>query len=211
MITINDFFDKVYCINLDERVDRWGDVQQEFKKLNIDNVIRFSAVKNNDGALGCRDSHLGVIKDAKEKGYDKILVFEDDISVLTENINRIESTLTDLGSISWELFYLGATVEPNIGKLTPFGDGNLVKTNFAYTTHAYGIHSSIFDLVLSEAPKHRIIDVYYCHQITQKRKKSFIINPMVCLQKNTYSDIEKKEIDYSWMVEYFNRTLNKNV
>lgn len=28
-----DYFDEIYCINLDERTDRWQHAQEEFKKL----------------------------------------------------------------------------------------------------------------------------------------------------------------------------------
>ena len=40
---INDYFDKIYCINLDRRRDKWLDVQKEFIKHSLV-VDRFSAV-----------------------------------------------------------------------------------------------------------------------------------------------------------------------
>ena len=69
---------------------------------------------------------------------------------ITSVTTDIEKTLTELDTLDWELFYLGATVDPNVGKLTPVTD-KIVRTNFAYTTHAYAINSSMFDFVL-EAP-----------------------------------------------------------
>ncbi len=30
---LNDFFDEIYCINLEEREDRWLEVQKEFEKI----------------------------------------------------------------------------------------------------------------------------------------------------------------------------------
>tara|TARA_Y100001933_G_scaffold265198_1_gene336818 strand:- start:3881 stop:4603 length:723 start_codon:yes stop_codon:yes gene_type:complete len=39
-----DYFDKIYCINLDSRADRWEQVQTEFEKIGIENkVIRVPA------------------------------------------------------------------------------------------------------------------------------------------------------------------------
>ena len=32
---LNDFFDEIYCINLEDREDRWLEVQEEFKKLMV--------------------------------------------------------------------------------------------------------------------------------------------------------------------------------
>ena len=41
-----DFFDAIYCINLDERTDRWEHCLTEFEKLGIsERVIRFSAIR----------------------------------------------------------------------------------------------------------------------------------------------------------------------
>jgi hypothetical protein len=41
-----DYFDAIYCINLDRRTDRWEAVKREFAKIDIlDRVIRFSAIE----------------------------------------------------------------------------------------------------------------------------------------------------------------------
>jgi GR25 family glycosyltransferase involved in LPS biosynthesis len=206
---IDDYFDGIYCINLDERTDRWEQAKKEFDKLGISNVKRFSAIKHEKGAIGCRESHLNIIQEAKNLGLKNILVFEDDVLVIENHLNEIENTLNELKNIEWELFYFGATVDPNVGKLTK-ETNNLVLTNFAYTTHAYAINNSIFDFILSEAPFHPIIDVFYCRQIVP-RNKSFIMNPMLCIQQESYSDIEKHNADYWWMIDFFNKGLKRGL
>ena len=71
-MNINEFFEKVYCINLDRRSDRWDCVINNFNKNNI-KCERFSA---KDGyeidlpspfrfELAGAISHLNVIKKAK--------------------------------------------------------------------------------------------------------------------------------------------------
>ncbi len=204
---INDFFDKVYCINLDERVDRWEQAQKEFKKLGINEVERFSAVKHEKGAIGCRESHLNIIKEAKELGLGNILIFEDDVLVLEEHLNKIESALNELKTLDWELFYFGATVDPNVGRLSSVTP-TIVRTNFAYTTHAYAINNSMFDFILENAPYQPIIDVFYNRNIVP-RGNSYIINPMLCIQQESYSDIEKHHANYGWMITFFNDALKK--
>lgn len=43
---IFDYFDFIYCINLNSRGDRWINVQEELKKLGIERrVIRFNAIE----------------------------------------------------------------------------------------------------------------------------------------------------------------------
>lgn len=205
---LNEYFDKIYCINLDERPDRWEQVLNEFKKVGIENVERFSAVKHEKGAIGCRESHLNIIKKAKEEKLNNVLIFEDDVFFIDDNIKFISKTLEDLKNIDWDLFYLGATVDPNVGFMNKITD-NIFKTNFAYTTHAYAINSKIFDKILDQAPYHPIIDVFYCRNIVPMGK-SFIMNPMVAIQQEGYSNIEKHQADYGWMVDFFNKIKTKS-
>ncbi len=58
---LDTFFDKIYCINLDERQDRWVSAKKEFELIGVSNYERFSAIKNDIGHIGCRDSHIEVI------------------------------------------------------------------------------------------------------------------------------------------------------
>lgn len=200
-------FDKIYCINLNERKDRWELAEKEFNYLGIKNYVRFPAIKNLDGRIGCRNSHLTIINDAKINKYKKILIFEDDFIFINKDKDLISNIIEQISKIKYDLFYLGATVEPNIGRFQIISE-NIVKTNFAYTTHAYSIDSSLYDYILTEAPKFPIIDVFYQQKIVPLGR-CYISNPMVCLQRNSHSDIEKKYVDYDWMVDYFNLVLNK--
>ena len=82
-----DFFDAIFCINLDARKDRWDKCLSNFKDYNIkDKAIRFSACcPKIDGAskkfmarAGCSLSHFMVAKKAEELGLNNYLVLEDD-------------------------------------------------------------------------------------------------------------------------------------
>jgi GR25 family glycosyltransferase involved in LPS biosynthesis len=203
---INEFFDGVYCVNLDERTDRWEQAQIEFKKLGIMDVKRFSAIRHEKGAIGCRESHLSIIREAKELGLPNVLIFEDDLLVVGDT-THIDETLSQLSEVEWDLFYFGATVDPNVGRLTVVTD-NLVRTNFAYTTHAYAVNSHMYDFILEQGPHHNIIDVFLNQKIV-RRGNSYLINPMLCIQQESYSDIEKHHADYGWMVDFFNKSLKK--
>jgi len=99
---INTFFNKIFIINLDDRKDRWQQCLDLFKKYNITNYERFSAISpiykdipknyyNNlivnqtewyvTGAVGCKLSHYNIIKIAKDRNYDNFLVLEDDFTI----------------------------------------------------------------------------------------------------------------------------------
>ena len=64
-----DYFDAIYCINLDYRRDRWNEVKIEFEEMGIlDRVIRFSAIRTpENGHLGCFLSHRAIIQESYER------------------------------------------------------------------------------------------------------------------------------------------------
>ena len=125
---INRFFDKIYCINLDDRPDRWRYVHDHLVKFGLKNKIeRFSAIdvrkdpelKKHEKLLqdnfsllamcGCMLSHRKIIEYAKQAGLKNVLVLEDDIKILESNVGSIRKSLNQLVKLDWDIFYLGAT------------------------------------------------------------------------------------------------------
>ena len=123
-----DFFDAIYCINLDERTDRWEHCVKQFEILGIsDRVKRFSAIKPiHDerwhrpkpwgkgryayplkGAVGCAESHKAIIKLAKEQNLKNVMVFEDDFLVLENWKENLSNSISELQNHRWHNFYLG--------------------------------------------------------------------------------------------------------
>ena len=94
-----DFFDKIYCLNLDKRTDRWDEAQDEFKSIGIfEKIERFSAIEKDPGWHGCRDSHIAIIEDSKLNGYKNVLVLEDDVKFINncfENLDNINNCMDD--------------------------------------------------------------------------------------------------------------------
>ena len=154
---INTYFDKIYCISLASRPDRWEQVSQQFLENNIivekftavseseitDDQFKIANPKNitgnnasiiglveNKRALGCLLSHLSVIEDAKRNGYKKILIFEDDIFIgkhFFEKLKLIEK-------IKWKILYLGASqfTWSNINFIEEFYLAKNTQGTFAY-------------------------------------------------------------------------------
>jgi GR25 family glycosyltransferase involved in LPS biosynthesis len=204
---ITDFFDKIYCINLEHRTDRWELALKEFKKIGIENdVFRFNGVYNKEnGNLGCTHSHYNVIKHAKDNNYERILIFEDDVLFLDENISLIENILEQLKNIEYDIFYFGATVDPNVGFLYKETE-NIVRTNFAYALQSYSVTNKVYDFILKNAINYEIMDVFL-NQFLVPLNKAYISNPMLTIQQsNNFSDIQKNNSDsYEWMIDFFNK------
>ena len=116
-----DYFDEMYCINLDTRTDRWEHAQEEFKKADIlDRVQRFSAIKEDDGRVGIIKSNLAIVKMAKQKKLKNVLVFEDDFKFIVDDPQKIlQLSIDQIKGINWHLFYLGANTHEKLVKFKP--------------------------------------------------------------------------------------------
>jgi glycosyl transferase, family 25 len=75
-----DYIDKIIYINLEKRTDRNQEILEELQQFDIpkDKIERFNAIEDEYGFIGCTKSHLQILKLAKERNYENILIFEDD-------------------------------------------------------------------------------------------------------------------------------------
>ena len=69
-----------FVVNLETRPDRLEDIKFELDYIGWDYEV-FSAV-NRNSYMGCTLSHLGIINIAKERGYKRVMVIEDDCDVM---------------------------------------------------------------------------------------------------------------------------------
>ena len=74
--------DKIFYINLKKSTDRREQIEKELNNFNLQ-FERFEAFETPGfGILGCGLSHLQVLKIAKERNYENILILEDDFTFL---------------------------------------------------------------------------------------------------------------------------------
>jgi glycosyl transferase family 25 len=213
--------DKIFCINLDSRTDRWQESIEEFKKLEIeDEVERISAANIQPGIIGCTKSHYECIKLAKERDYKNILVLEDDISFTSEALNVLNNAFDQLDkhALQFEMLYLGANLRGEDNRLI---DSNLALISAAKTTHAYIINSSVYDIVLDtyancqwndgidwhySNPDRLNIDIFYMRMI-QSRGNTYGVYPSVAEQRSSYSDLMYSNYYYN-LIDTYNKILN---
>ena len=128
--------DQVYCINLQDRVDRFLEAQCEFHRVGLCDKLLFyrpprplldewqahqqhlSNTNSQDaimtvtrGAYGCWMSHKAIVNHALSKGHKRILIFEDDVTflpALTQSVinHEIPEALTVLPDDA-DFFHLG--------------------------------------------------------------------------------------------------------
>jgi hypothetical protein len=195
------YFDKIFLINLDSRPDRLEKVMIQLRELGVEELIeRFSAISppNGDGRLGCLLSHIEIIKISKSLNLKNVLVLEDDVFFI--NVDTIIESVNQLKNRNWALFYIGYNSHVPLHKV----DKNLLKIEKCYSAHAIAYNSIIFDHVINEFEnsKIKIIDVWLSQNI-QTSYDCVGCYPIAAIQSPGYSDIEKVETNYDFIMTRF--------
>lgn len=209
-----EYIDKVYIINLDERRDRYDTLVKEFERVGITNYVRFPAVRPSlddydttrnkyasqdpnyiRGSLGCKSSHLAILKHARNNGYKYILIFEDDVEFTASRVDTLTHALNVLvPTDDFTLLYLSANLYR--AKLTRVGGApGISKISNALCAHSYVVNCRDLDYLISglETSLHEV-DVFY--KQVQLEKKCYILAPGITKQRAGYSNIMERKVVY---------------
>lgn len=188
---VNDFFDRVFVINLDRRQDRLDSISSQLGLLDIE-FERYSAVDqldiNSTGIVACATSHQNVIKLAKGRGYENILVLEDDC-LFDKDFLGIFDRLSEEIPNTWEMFYLGAAEIRG----TKVAD-RLTRIKYALGAHAYGIKNTSYDAAISVNTLDMHVDDSYLKLFGSI--EVYAIDKTIVTQIPGYSDITHISMDY---------------
>lgn len=154
---VKDFFERIYVINLPERVDRRKDIIRELSKAELpltpNKIEIFSATRPESAerfpsipVRGCFLSHLAILKQAKREGLANVLVIEDDLTIAKKFVPNQAAIVEQLTQSDWGFVYLGHTAE--VSKDTPIKLQPFPADEWILTTHFYGVNSTIFDRLI---------------------------------------------------------------
>ena len=129
-ITPNDYFDDIYCLNLNRRPDRWLSVFNKFKREEIF-VTRVEGIDGktpeikrewdkiykktfdrayNQNSYAIKLGHQKIFKNAIDRNLNQILILEDDILFHKDFKNLFNQSVRNLPQ-NWEVWYLGYTTQ----------------------------------------------------------------------------------------------------
>lgn len=194
---------KIYIINLDKRPDRWDQCIKQLEKCNIKNYERFSAIIYNNqtsikkGAMGCKLSHLNIIKKAKAENMPNILILEDDFLLCNNFLEKYNSIVDNMltNKISFNMLFLGFSTHPPC-EYSDTSIFNLKKITHAFTTHAYIVNNNFYDIIINAIEhSHQEVDVCYT-ELQKTYDNTYGIFPCLVSQSESFSDIEGYVVNY---------------
>jgi GR25 family glycosyltransferase involved in LPS biosynthesis len=202
-------------INLEHRKDRNKSVLKEFSKINLRNIERFNAIQMTNGAIGCSLSHIKCLEIAIKRDYDYIMICEDDIEILNpslfiENINKFLNSQTD-----WDVVLIAGNNMVPYNFVTDYcikiyncltTTGYIVKKNY-YNTLLSNFKEGVSSLIRDQTNSSFKIDKHWLN--LQKKDNWYMIIPPTIVQKEDYSDIEKKVTNFRNYMLNFNKAIKK--
>ena len=201
-----------FYINLLSRPDRKDYVETQLSNIGIE-AERFNAIGMKNGAIGCSMSHLKLLEMAKENNWEHIFIVEDDIlftkpAIFVKQLNTFLSTQPN-----FDVLLLAGNNIPPYERVNDF----CVKVFHCQTTTGYLVKQHYYDtliqnykngiLHLMKEPHNHIlyaIDKYWFH--LQEVDRWYLLTPLTVTQREDYSDIEKRNINYSHVMLDLDKT-----
>jgi GR25 family glycosyltransferase involved in LPS biosynthesis len=208
-------YENIYYINLEKGIDRKNQIESELEKMGLVGT-RFPGIvyepKETDkfnnlniyspNAIGCQMSHLELIKMAKNKNLENIIIFEDDFEFMVdrktfyEQINRFNDLI-----IEFDVLFLSYNVKESepYNELISYGRS-------VQTTSGYIVNSNFFDKIISNLEEglelhiktqlswKYSIDQYW--KSLQETNRWFYFNKRIGRQRLSFSDIMGEYVCY---------------
>jgi glycosyl transferase family 25 len=195
----------ILYINLDHREDRKLHIESELSKMGWMGE-RFSAIKDDNGAIGCAKSQVACLQIALDRGWDHVLICEDDLTfinpeVLKRNLDRF---LQKKREHVWDVVLLAGNnfppseIEDDVSiriRNCQCACGYLVNMHYIKTLlDKWKEGTELFIQDPRNGPIYAI-DIYW--KRLQLVDYWYLIIPICAIQKPSYSDIEKRDVDYT--------------
>jgi glycosyl transferase, family 25 len=192
---------KMVYINLDNRRDRYDHMESELKRIGLHSFKRFSAIKRNNGALGCALSHLGVLKEWDTNKYPYILVCEDDIRFEVDIRELFELINNFIFDSSLDILCLGNVAQNKYSYNNYFKISNNIQTTSCYLVKKTmkvplinSINTSI--KLLENEIDHQIAAIDITWKSLQNKFNFAIPNNIALIQIESFSDIRNSLVNY---------------
>lgn len=201
MVDLTKYFDKIYCINLDSRQDRWENTQKELEKWGITGVERYKAINGNDltidlkgllpGEVGILMTHLELARKCKEDNLKNVLILEDDVYFSNE-ILKIDEYMSKVPE-NWDMIYFGGN--HHYGEQPEIINDKVLKLNYTVALHCIAIKDTMFEVI--EAVLKRFKKQVDSHiGELQQNFNAYGFNPNIAFQSEGFSNIQNKIVNY---------------
>jgi hypothetical protein len=181
-----DFFDRIYCISVEERKDRRQAATSQLNKVGLAGRVEFVIVKRHPQNVeqGMYESHMTCLRKGLEAGAGRIVVFEDDVLFDRFDAGRFNQCTRFLSAHpDWQVLLWGGLIRSSQKTTDPC----VQKVLYQSLAHAYAVNRPYAE-TLAYAPWQGIIIDTLFRPLTDHIYAAY---PMFAIQNNLPSNNDK--------------------
>ena len=182
-----DFFDRIYCISLEEREDRRQAAATSFSRVGLTGKVEFVMVNRHPSNVeqGMYESHMTCLRKGLAAGAERIVVFEDDVVFDRFDADRFKlCTQFLVEHPDWKVLLFGALICSSRRTTNPF----IQKVGYQSLAHAYALNRPYAETIAYQPWQGIIIDTLF-RPLTDHL---YAVYPMFAFQNDFASDNDNK-------------------
>lgn len=182
-----DFFDRIYCISLEEREDRRQAATISFEKVGLKGKVEFVLVQPLPSNIeqGMYESHMTCLRKGLEAGAQNIVVFEDDVIFDRFDAKHFKQCIQFLQeNPHWKVLLLGALIRSSRKTNNPY----IQKVRYQSLAHAYALNRPYAETLAYKPWQGIVIDTIF----RPLHDDIYAVYPMFAFQNDFTSNNDKK-------------------
>jgi len=185
-----NFFEAIYCISVDDRLDRREEVRQQFAAVGLGERVEFVLVARHpeNREQGIFESHMLCLEKGLAAGAQHILIFEDDVFFRDFAPRTLAEACLHLDRLaSWDGLFLGGITSTS----RRTGVKSLVSINYRCLSHAYALNAPFARRLVRQQWR----EIPYDGLLRKSNGDFFATFPMSAFQGLSESDNQTVAID----------------
>jgi hypothetical protein len=204
-----------FVVNLKRRPDRLERFQRQMEYLGWDYEV-FEAIDTNS-YMGITKSQLAIIQIAKERGYKKVMIMEDDCEIMPYATDFVEKLNSQIEDVEYAVLNLSPTFNRHVNKSEKYplllditnlpekqdpNHRDIYAANMIiYDETIYDEMFKISDVAFQSGDFYYALDDYTFQFVVQKYQSYCPVVP-ICTQGNDWSDISQGNYNNFYLQTY---------
>ena len=181
------FFDKIYCISLEQRTDRRSKVRRQFSKVGLLDRVEFVIVRKHQSNCeqGIYESHMASIKLGIQADADNIVIFEDDIFFEGFSPDKLKQCIDFLAAHpEWDVLFFGCLVSGS----QKTDNKTVLKVKYRSLAHAYALNRKFAEVLVQKPFQNIAFDTL----LGALNENCYAMYPAIAFQSDSATDNANK-------------------
>lgn len=181
------FFDKIYCISIEQRADRRAEARRQFSKVGLLDRVEFVIVNKHlhNCEQGIYESHMAGIKRGIQADAQNIVIFEDDILFEGFSPHKLKQCIGFLAAQpEWKVLFFGCLVSGS----QRTENKTVLEVKYRSLAHAYALNRKFAEVLVKRPFRNIAFDT----MLKALNENCYAMYPAIAFQSDAATDNANK-------------------